>query len=121
MSLMSMKQNRELMHKVVQQKLEEEMIDALLKYFPKGIISLDLETTGLSPLSDSIIELAAVKVTHDKKLESFSSLIKPNHQISAESTSIHGITNKDVENAPPISDILPLYNQFVGDLSLIHI
>ena len=40
----------------------QEEIDLLLEEFPNGIVALDFETTGLSPLIDKVIEVAAIKI-----------------------------------------------------------
>jgi DNA polymerase III epsilon subunit-like protein len=40
--------------------LTPEEITSILTLFPKGVVAVDLETTGLSPLVDKIIEIAAV-------------------------------------------------------------
>ena len=37
-------------------------IKGLLSFFPRGIVAFDVETTGLSPLTDKIIEIAGVKL-----------------------------------------------------------
>lgn len=86
--------------------------------FPNGIVAIDLETTGLSPLVDRIIELAAIKVTPNK-VESFSKLINPKIEIPAFTTDIHGITGEMVADKPILEKVLPEYHQFVGDLPIV--
>jgi len=96
----------------------------LLEIFPQGLVAIDLETTGLSPLIDRIIELAAIKVTRSSlnqeiKLEIFDSLINPNISIPQCTTDIHGIRDEDVEGKPFLSEILSQFKDCVGDLPLI--
>lgn len=65
-------------------------------------IYFDTETTGLSPEKDEIIEIAAVSTARQKE---FCSFCKPTVPISPESTSITGITEKMVEDAPGFAQV----------------
>ncbi len=66
---------------------------ALNETYNQEIIFFDIETTGLNPTKDEIIEIGAVKVKNGVKLSEFQTLIKPSGPISAEITSLTGITN----------------------------
>lgn len=92
--------------------------DALLEIFPRGVVALDIETTGLSPLVDKIIELSAFKVTPDG-ISTFDQLINPEIKIPQFTIDIHGIKDEDVANMPTIKDVLPHFVQFADDLPLI--
>lgn len=92
--------------------------DILLKVFPKGVIAVDLETTGLSPLLDRIIELSAVKITSEG-FETFDELINPKISIPQNTIDIHGITDEMVANKPTIKEVLDRFMAFAGDLPLI--
>lgn len=63
-------------------------------------IALDTETTGLSPINNEIIEVSAIKYKGNKKIETFTTLIKPNANIPYNITRITGISNDMVKNAP---------------------
>lgn len=78
-------------------------------------VVLDVETTGLKPDRDEIIELSAIKIRNNTVVNEFSRLIKPNHPVSSLITDITGITNKMLKNAPRISEVLPLFLRFVGN------
>ena len=67
---------------------------------------IDVETTGLSPQSCRVIEVAVVKMKHGKITTTFSSLLNPGCPIPAEASRIHGITNADVSGAPRFVDVL---------------
>lgn len=66
-----------------------------------NFIALDLETTGLSPETDTIIEIAAIRFTIDIAGDSFviqnseerSMLIHPGRLLEQEVTMITGITS----------------------------
>ncbi|MCX6989843.1 MAG: DUF3820 family protein [Chlamydiae bacterium] len=77
-------------------------------------VCLDLETTGLVPETDHIIEVAAVLFTSEGIVKSFETLIDPGCPISPESMAIHHITDDMVKGKPSIADVLPQIIQFVG-------
>ena len=68
-------------------------------------VSLDLETTGLSPENDEIIEIAAVKFRGEEIAETFHSLIKPGCLIPYRIQMLCGITQQEVDRAPPLSSV----------------
>lgn len=80
---------------------------------------IDLETTGLSPEYDEIIEVAAAKVVDGNIVEQFSSLIKPIFEIPEFITELTGITNYMLSSAPTIQEVLPRFIDFLGDATLI--
>ena len=85
--------------------------------FPSSYTVIDIETTGLSPEWDSIIEVAAVKVKDNLIVDSFSSLVNtPSGVIIDEYiANLTGITQEMINSAPLISDILPKYLAFIGN------
>lgn len=99
-------------------KLSADDRAILLQHFPDGIIALDLETTGLSPLIDKIIEIAAIKITPHEDLI-FETLVNPEIEIPAHTIEIHNISDEMVKNAPLIEEVLPQFNQFIGDLPIV--
>lgn len=98
--------------------LREQERDALLKAFPRGVVALDIETTGLSPLADKIIELSAVKIDGNG-IETFDQLINPQIKIPEFTIEIHGIKDEDVAHKPSIKEVLPKFIEFIGELPLI--
>ena len=64
---------------------------------------IDVETTGLRPASDRIIELSILKIYPDGKREYKSHRFNPEVPIPAETTVIHGITDADVAGEPKFS------------------
>ncbi len=78
-------------------------------------VVFDIETTGLKPDSDEIIELSAIRIRNNSVVDKFSQLVKPTHPVSSLITDITGITNKMLKDAPRISEVLPLFLRFVGD------
>ncbi|MBI5563574.1 MAG: DEAD/DEAH box helicase [Chloroflexi bacterium] len=83
------------------------------------IVSLDLETTGLDPARDAIIEIGAVKFRGDEVLDTFSTFVNPGRAIPPKITDLTGITDRDVNSAPSIFSITPRLVSFVRDLPVI--
>lgn len=81
----------------------------------KTFIAVDIETTGLSPKRDEIIEIGALKYQEGECVEVFSRLIKPSKSISGRITEITGIDDRMVENAPGIEEVLREFLVFVGE------
>jgi DNA polymerase-3 subunit epsilon len=84
-------------------------------------ICFDLETTGLDPVNDRIIEIAIVKFTLDGTVESFETLVDPEKQIPQDSIEIHNITQDMVEGKPKIQEILPdILKKLAGHVIIGH-
>lgn len=90
----------------------------LLEFFPQGIIAIDLETTGLSPLVDRIIEVGAMKITPEGTTI-YQTLINPEIPIPPHTIAIHNITDEMVKDSPLLNDILAHLKEFIGDLPII--
>lgn len=90
----------------------------LLEFFPQGLIAVDLETTGLSPLVDKIIEIGAYKITADG-VSVYSTLINPDIPIPAHTTAIHNITDEMVADAPKLGQVLSELKEFLGEIPVV--
>jgi DNA polymerase III epsilon subunit family exonuclease len=90
----------------------------LLEFFPEGLIAIDLETTGLSPLVDRIIEIAAFKITSNG-VSVYDTLINPEIPIPEHTTAIHNITDEMVVNSPKLIDVLAEFKEFLGELPIV--
>lgn len=85
----------------------------------KSYIAFDLETTGLSPETDQIIEIGALKVVDGKVAERFMEFVKPDQPISEKITEITGITNEMVSGARKTETIIHDFVNFCEDYVLI--
>ena len=70
------------------------------------IAFVDTETTGTDPKTDRIIEIAIVIGRSGEVFERTSWLVNPGVPIAKESTEIHGITDADVADKPPLAAVL---------------
>ena len=83
--------------------------------FPDSYVVLDIETTGLDPRFDEIIEIAGIKYQGGMESGRFQSLVKPENEIDSFITELTGITNEMVKQAPKIETILPSFLSFLGN------
>ena len=79
----------------------------------------DLETTGLSRISDQITEIGAVIVKNGEIVDTYSSLVNPQMELSEENIKLTGITNGMVREARTIDEVLPEFMSFAGDRILV--
>lgn len=85
----------------------------------RSYIAFDLETTGLDPQENEIIEIGALKVRDGKVAERFMEFIHPVSPISAAITNLTGITNEMVSSARPRKAVLADFVDFCEDDVLI--
>lgn len=85
------------------------------------LIVFDLETTGLSPAANDIIQIAAVRLRLGSVVhaESFSTFVNPGCRIPSFIVSYTGISDADVRNAPPAAEALAAFSRFVGPCTLL--
>lgn len=85
----------------------------------KDYVCLDLETSGLYPKYDKIIEIGAVKVKNGQITDRFRSLVNPGRKLTEITTAITGIHDGDLVSAPDITEILPSFLSFSEALPLL--
>ena len=71
--------------------------------FNRTIISLDIETTGLNPATDRIVEVGLVEWHPNGSTVERDWLVHPGRPIPPEATAIHGITDAMVADASPFA------------------
>lgn len=109
----------------MQKRFESELsvtqseVSLLLEFFPKGVCAFDLEMTGLSPIFDKIIEIAAIKILPSGKVETFHTLINPLIPIPEHTIQYHGLTNEILRNAPALKKPFKEFQEFYEHLPLI--
>lgn len=78
-------------------------------------IAFDVETTGLSPISDRIIEIGATIFQKGTVQRVFSSLVNPGISISQSATAVNHITNSMLDSAPSEKEVYSQLVDFLGD------
>lgn len=81
----------------------------------KRYIAFDVETTGLSPKEDRIIEVGAVLFEYGEIVDTYSTLVNPNVKIPSEATAVNHITNDMVKKAPSEDNVYLDLIEFLGD------
>jgi len=85
----------------------------------KPLAFIKIQTTGLNPTTDRIIELSITKIDVDGKRTPGSRLINPEMEIPAETTKINGITNEMVKSKPNFKAIAEGINSFLSGCDFI--
>lgn len=81
-------------------------------------IAVDLETTGLDPKRDKIIEIGAVKIENGKETAAFHTMVQPYRLLEERVCQITGIRDEDLAEAPGIDQVIGQFLEFAGDLPL---
>jgi ATP-dependent DNA helicase DinG len=83
-------------------------------------VALDLETTGLDPARDAILEVGAVRfqLSPSGKVEStvntFSSLVNPERPVPIQIQQLTGISQAEADAAPRLGEVLSQLRRFLG-------
>ena len=82
-------------------------------------VALDLETTGLDPEKDTIIELGAVRFRDGEILDKFSQVVNPGRRIPPNIQQLTGISQAEADAAPPLAQVAAAFRRFVGDAPVV--
>ena len=86
---------------------------------PEEYIAVDLETTGLSPVKDGIIEIGAVHFKDGEPIGEFQTLLRPGCMIPRRITELTGITEEMLCEAPVFADVAEAFLEFSGELPVV--
>lgn len=82
-------------------------------------IAFDLETTGIQPKTDAIVEIGAVRFDDAEPLDTFCTLINPGRPIPPEASAVNGITDEMVAGKPAVETVLADLAGFCSDRPLV--
>ena len=81
----------------------------------KPLVIFDLETTGVNVSKDRIIDIYLIKAYPDGKEENLYKRLNPGVPIPDETSEIHGIYDRDVNDSPTFAEVAQELNAFIGD------
>ena len=76
--------------------------------------AIDIETTGLTPVVDHIVEIGAIRFRGDEIIDTFETFVAPGVPISSGASAVNGITDDMVRGKSAIEEVLPRFIDFVG-------
>ena len=108
---------RKVLPSTTQKEKKENEIESLATK-QKAMVFLDLETTGLDPLNDQIIEIGAIKIEQGQTVE-FHCLVQTDHTVSPAVTELTGISQEMLRAGTPLSDSIHALRDFIDGVTLI--
>ena len=82
-------------------------------------VAFDVETTGLSAVTDRLTEIGAVLFKGGEVRDKFSTFVDPKMPIPANITELTGIRDSDVAGAPSEAEAMRAFLDFAGDRPII--
>ena len=82
-------------------------------------VAFDLETTGLSPQLDRIVEIGAVKFVDGREVARYGLLVNPEMSMPPGASAVNGITDAMLVGKPTIREVLPEFLAFIDQAVLV--
>ena len=92
-----------------------EVNHAVLKALKQRYIAFDVETTGLYPSSDRIVEIGAVLFENGKSTKKYGTLVNAMVSIPSSATAVNHIDNNMIKTAPSETEVYRNLVDFLGD------
>lgn len=85
----------------------------------ENYVAIDLETTGLNPKKDKILEIGAIRVIGGVETARYHSLVNPRRSLEPAIVQLTGITDEMAAAAPDMESIIEKAAEFCEDLPLL--
>ena len=82
-------------------------------------VCIDLETTGLNPKTDKIIEIGIVRVENNEVIKEWETLVNPDRKLEERIIELTGIHDEQLSSAPGIEEVLPKLLEIADDSILL--
>ena len=79
---------------------------------------VDLETTGLDPKKDKIVEIGAIRIAGGEITGTYETFVNPGRRLTEQVKELTGIRDEDLEAAPPIEEVMGDFLRFAGESCL---
>ena len=86
---------------------------------PDDYVVIDLETTGLNPVDNDIVQIAALKFINHTERDRFSTYLSPVVPISREAASVNHINSRMLKGKPYLEDISDQLMDFIDGFTLV--
>ena len=90
-----------------------------LNQFVDDYVLVDIETTGLSPVQDEIIEIGAIRVENNHMVDTYNQLIKIDRKLSPFITNLTGITDEMLKTGKMPDEVFKEFVNFIGESVII--
>ncbi|MGA7670971.1 MAG: exonuclease domain-containing protein [Nitrolancea sp.] len=82
---------------------------------PTEFVVIDVETTGLKPYRQRIMEIAAIRFSHGERVDIFTTLVNPERRVPAYISQLTGIDESMLVSAPSFSQVAQQLVGFIDD------
>ncbi|MGN6484051.1 MAG: exonuclease domain-containing protein, partial [Thermomicrobiales bacterium] len=82
-------------------------------------VAVDVETSGVDPARDEIIEIAVIVFERDGIVEEFAQTIRPKHPVSLDIQRLTGITEAELDAGKPWEEVRPEVERLLGSLPIV--
>ena len=82
-------------------------------------VSIDLETSGLDPKQDRILEIAAIKVIDGEVVDTYETLVDAGMHLSERIVSLTGISEEMTKNGVEVAEAIRKCVEFIGDMPIL--
>ena len=86
---------------------------------PNTYVVMDLETTGLDPTTDGILEIGAVKVVDGVVCDEFHTMVNTEARMRAAARKVNGITREMLKGAPRTAEAVTTFLEYAEELPLV--
>ena len=97
----------------------QETAQKRIEEIPDSYVAVDLETTGLDPKKERIIEIGAVRVEMGEITARFSTFVNPRMELEPRIVDLTGIEDSMLSGAPEIGEIIGRVLEFCGEFPLL--
>ena len=82
-------------------------------------VSIDLETSGLDPKQDRILEIAAIKVIDGEVVDTYETLVDAGMHLSERIVTLTGISEEMTKKGLEVSEAIRKCVEFIGDMPIL--